>query len=447
MRVLIGFILLITSCSTLHTSNLSNGTPLSSHMDKGLPRQILTLQFSGLVNQLARDEQAFFPVISKVFDTGPTGMTEEEYKQKLFLLNASISFNPAYRTFDVSIVSPPQHFEETLNLAFQVLRSPKLDPKNVTEAILNTKSNLQSSFSSMRTGLMYHAFKDYFKNDSLSLNGTTSPKDVSKMNKSNVVSLYKKIFTLEHVRAYSVGPIEASSVASSLNAMLTKYQVPTYTPYVFNKEIASPSPKVQIIHRPNVTDHQVLFLFHHKFDIGGKEGVVAQTMFDYFGGGLTGKLGMILREERGLTYHASANYGRYLPSWYIYSFAGSKQLESLLKGIVEVKKLTEESKVTTQELYNIKSSLVADFKQSYELPMDDLGLEAYADLFSFSVRSLRNFPDEVMTVSTSDLESYKASILSNKDFALYIMGDKNVIIPILQRLGYKKVEVINETNL
>lgn len=439
--------LLLISCTTMNTSSLTNGTSLSIHTDEGLPRQIVTLQVSGLVNQLGREDQAFFPVIAKIFDQGPTGMSEAEYKQKLFLLNANISFSPAYRTFDVSIVSPPQHLEETLDLAFRVLKSPKLEAKDIKEALVNTKANLESAFTSMRTGLMYHAFKDYFKNDSLALNGTTSPKDVSKMNKTNVVTLYKKLFTLEHLRAYSVGPVDKADVTTALNNMITKYQAPAFTPYTFNKEIPAPNSKVQVIHRPNVTDHQVLFLFHHQFDIDGREGVVAQTMFDYFGGGLTGKLGSILREERGLTYHASSNYGRYLPSWYIYSFAGSKQLEPLLKGATEVKDLSTKSKITTQELYNIKSSLVADYKQSYELPMDNLGLEAYADLFGYSAKALRKFPKEVMTVSPSELESYKAKLLADKEFALYIMGDKKVIIPVLQNLGYKKIELINETDL
>lgn len=444
---LLSLALLLVSCTTMNTSSLTNGVSLSIHTDEGLPRQIVTLQITGLVNQLGREDQAFFPVIAKIFDQGPAEMSEEEYKQKLFLLNASISFSPAYRSFDVSVVSPPQHLEETLELAFKVLRSPKLNAKSINEALINTKANLQSAFTSMRTGLMYHAFKDYFKNDTLALNGTTSPKDVSKMNKDNVVNLYTKLFKLEHLRVYSVGPVDKQSLTTALNSMITKYKVPAFTPYEFNKQITAPKAKVQVIHRPNVTDHQVLFLFHHKFDMDGREGVVAQTLFDYFGGGLTGKLGSILREERGLTYHASSNYGRYLPSWYIYSFAGSKQLEPLLKSAVEVKNLSEKSKVTTTELYNIKSSLVADFKQSYELPMDNLGLEAYSALFGYNLKALKNFPKDVMTVSPSELETYKAKLLADKDFALYIMGDKKVIIPILQNLGYKKIELINETDL
>jgi zinc protease len=440
----------LISCSTLSVSNkstLQNGSPISIHIDDGLPRQIVTMQLRGLVNEVARQDQAFFSVISKVFDMGPKDMTEEVFKNKLFLLNASISFNASYRTYDVAIASPPQHLAETLDLAIKTLRNPKLDASSVNEAISNTKANVQSAFTSMRTGIMYHSFKDYFQNDPLALNGTTSPKDVNSVNADKVNSIYKKIFTLQQIAAYSVGPLPAAAVKNSIDQAFARYQIPSYQPYEYKAFVAKPKAKVQVIHRPKVTDHQVLFLFNHKFDLDGREIVVAQTLFEYFGGGLTGRLGMTLREQRGLTYHASSNYGRYLPSWYIYSFAGSKQLEPLLKGVIEVKNASAMAKVTSIELANIKSTLAADFKQSYELPMDDLGLEAYADLFDLDVKAIRRFPASVVTVSESELEAYKSKLLSNNDYSLYIMGDKTVILPILKSLGYANVEVINEVDL
>jgi len=440
----------LVACATTSSSKLSdlnNKSPLRVSIDKSLPRQFVSIVFTGLPEAVPSSKQSIFSVVSRILEKGPAGMSEKEYRQWLFLRNADISFATRYRAFSLSIIAPPQYMAEVLHLAIKTMQEPKFKRSVIRNALIEAKANAKSEFSRMSTVIQYYAFKDYFDYADFTNNGTASPSMLQDMKWQEVEPTYRKYFSFQHLRYYAAGPMAKTDMANMLEnqkALVdTKYQEFQFA----EKSLTKKDTKVKIIHRPGVTDHQVLLVFPFHYIPASREGLKADLMFEVFGGGITGQLGKVLREKRGLTYHVSASSGSNLPVWYVYSFAGDKQIKDLLKGIMEVKNKFATEGPNKTDLHLAKQALITSYKASNELPFDRLVQELYYDLYSYDFSYYYKYEDKLKSISLAEVKAFSKEVLNSNGYTLYLMGDKKVLLPVVKTLGFdKNIDVISETS-
>ncbi len=446
-------LIFLTSCTSGHkseTATLANRSPIRVSVDKTLPRQYVSIVFEGMPEKVDGEDQALFPLMSTILSKGPKGMTEKEYRRFLFLKNADIHYGARYRAFTLSLVAPPQYISQVMGLAIDTLRNPKLDKKNINESLESLKANVASSFSRMSTAIQYYAFKEFFDFASFTHNGSASPKRVSGLKWQEVAKKYEKYFSFENLRYYASGPLSLNDIKSLIasNKNLDAFH---YQEYNFAKQqMPKEKKKIVIVHRPKVTDYQVILVSPFSVQRDKPEAAISDIVFEIFGGGLTGRLGTILREKKGLTYHVSAHYGQNLPVWYIYSFAGSQQIKDLLKGMFAVKTDMAGRNITANELSLAKRGLVTAFREANELPSDRLVREMQFDLYDLNTSFLNQYESYVNNVSLKEVNDFSNSIFSKNHYSLYLMGDKNVLVPVVKSLSILKgyeIKIVEEDNI
>lgn len=71
--------------------------------------------------------QGLSHILVNILDEGPSGMTNMDYKRRLFLWNAEIVFSISSGSLNVKVVAPPDDFEKAVTLARSIIAAPRLE--------------------------------------------------------------------------------------------------------------------------------------------------------------------------------------------------------------------------------------------------------------------------------------------------------------------------------
>lgn len=431
--------LLVGGAAVAAPETLKNGAPYEGEIDASLPRELVVISFPGGAGQLPKDIQGLTEILSELFQEGPAGMTGDEYRKKLFLLNAEIDVRAGARSMALVIATPQENLEEVLNLSRDLMTAPHLDDATFATAKDRAVANAQTRFEDMREVVTYVSKRQAFDYHPDILDGAGSPKSLGNVTLAVLKEKLPLLFSLERAFFSAMGPAVPAEVKASLEETFVKDGTPAYKAYEFQPfdpaKYASPALQITIINRPGATDNQVLRMQPEPLRNDAPERAVADVTHEVMGGGLTGRLGDTLRTKRGLTYHASSRFARSQPYWIVYSFAGDEQLPPLLTGIPEVINAFKEEKLEGKEvLENIRKKVTA-FKDENELPLERLMQRIHYRLYGWDPAFLEKFPDHLEAVTPADVEAFADKKISLEGGYLFLMGDKAKLEKALEKAG------------
>jgi predicted Zn-dependent peptidase len=459
MKYIVLFLALfsLVSCSTTASKKeasviLQKNYSLVVERYDSLPRQVVIMTFPGATTKVAKEDQGLTGIYAEILDKGPKSMTHEEYQDKLFQWNADIHYSDTYRSVQVSIVAPKEHLNQAFDLALETLRNPKMDAKNIQRVLQDARAAMRANFANMRAVVLYYAFKDTFKFNPETFNGAGSVQTLNHIQYPTIVSEYEKVFDLSTAIFHASGPMSEVELAAVLNRNMTKYNFTEHKAVAFNginaDAYTQKNLRVRIINRSGATDNQVLWVYPENVPVDTKETPAIDLAFEILGGGLTGKLGKVLREERGLTYHVSTHYGKNLPVWYVYSFAGNQQIAPLLQGIQEVLGNFVKSSISADDVKNTQKELTTEYREGNELPLDTLKTKIYYSLYNLNYPNYLNYEKDLQSKNVNDVNEAVKKFVRFEGGTLYLMGDKKVLQPMIEKLGWTfDLQVVEESTI
>lgn len=442
---------------SIHLEKLSNNAPIEIVEDATSPRQSLILVFYGGAGIVPKENQGITSVLSYILAEGPKGMSGDEYRRQLFLLNSSISVSASARATYVSITAPVDNLKPVLALAYDVLMKPKFDPETFGIAHGKLKTAAQSMLDNMRGTTFYYAFRDAFQFHPDVLDGTAAPKTVENLTLAQAQDWYGKLVNFQKMTISTVGPATKWKVLADVQSIMAKVKKANrnflYQAHNFKSMQAkdySPSDlKVTIINKPKATDNQVLYIFPEELAFDSKERLVALVTHENLGGGLTGKMGDVLRTQKGLTYHASTRADGQRPYWIVYTFGGIFQTEGLLRGVPEVVEKFRNETLDKNEIELSKRMNQTAFRSGMELPEDRLFSRLRLQLYGLDPNFVDRFEELLAGVTPEEVEAFRKTKLNTQKGFLYLMGDVGQIVPVLNKIGIKKesIKVVEITDL
>jgi zinc protease len=167
------------------------------------------------------------------------------------------------------------------------------------------------------------------------------------------------------------------------------------------------------------------------------------VMNHVIGGGVSSRLFLNLREEKGYTYGVYSNFSalRYPGPW---RAGGNLRTEvtagALTEFFNEIRRIREE-KVPTAELEASKRSIVAGFALSLEQPARLLGFAITRKEYGLPVDYWDSYATKIMEVTADDVQRVARKYLDPTALQLVAVGDAEKIKPILEQYG--KVEVFD----
>lgn len=443
--------------SKIFLEKLSNNAPIEIVEDQSSPRQSLVLVFHGGSGALPKNLQGLTSILSQMLAEGPKGMSGDEFRRQLFLLNSSINVSSGSRATYVSITAPVDNLKRILDLTYNVLQKPKLDLETFQLAQGKVLVSSRSMLDNMRGTTFYYGFRDAFKFHPDVLDGSAAPGTIEALKLDVAKEWFPQLINFRKMMVSTVGPATKWKILADMQTMMakTKKQLGKndYLPQSYTSmrvtDFTPNSLQVTIIHKPKATDNQVLYIFPEQLSFDSKERLVALVTHENLGGGLTGKLGDVLRTQRGLTYHASTRPDGQRPYWVIYTFGGIFQTEGLLRGIPEVINQFKTAKLNPKEIDLSKRMNQTAFRSGMELPEDRLFSRLRLKLYGLDPNFVDRFEDLLNQVTVEDVDAFRKSRLNIEKGFLYLMGDQGQILPVLKKMGIEKdkVKVVELTEL
>ena len=85
---------------------MKNQAPFDGELDRSLPRETAYLIFETGAGTVPVALQGLVRILNDVLEKGPASTSEDDYRQKLFLLNGSIHFDCGPRLCSLSVTAP-----------------------------------------------------------------------------------------------------------------------------------------------------------------------------------------------------------------------------------------------------------------------------------------------------------------------------------------------------
>ena len=443
---------------------LANNAPFAKEVYAALPRETVIVSFAGGASLIPKEKQGITSVLSDIFDEGPQGTRPDDFRKKLFLMNAAVGLSSDTRAMHLSVTAPQETLPAALALAAQTLEKLKLNSAEFGRSKAKVFAGRKASEDNMAYVARYFAFRNFFNYQPDTLTGEGSAKTIGGLSLGDVQKFAPQLLNKTHAFYTSAGPVPLDNVKVEIEKnFLQKPANFAYVPVKFEKAKildatagatagALPEAKVRpvtVINKKGATDNQVMMVLPLEMKRDGPEALDAEVVHEILGGGLSSRLGKTLRVERGLTYHASSFVGSKLPVWGVYTFGGLFQTEDLLKGIDEVVEKFKAEKVPESDIREAVESAVTGHLESTELPSDRLFEKIRYRLYGLDVSFFENYLVNVSAVNAERVQAFQQKKVITQGGHLYIMGDKTKLLPILKKLGHaeKNVRVVEVSDI
>jgi zinc protease len=369
--------------------------------------------------------------------------TAEKMQAELQKLGSSISINSG---FD-GIVFRVQTLKKNLDKTLTLLEERMLNPKFTQDAFNRIQKQAVEGFKQMKSQPALVASDVFAKmnygTSILGLSEAGTEYTIKNLTLKDVEDYYNNYMTSKTSKLVVVGDITEKEILDKL-AFLKKLPA---------KDIKLPSvPSTPAVDKTRIYLVDVPKAAQTEFRVGGVTGLKYDATGEYYlasltnyplGGAFNSRLNMNLREDKGWTYGARSGFAgdKYTGSFSFSSGIRANATDSALAEVMKELKNYSKSGVTDEELKFMKSALGQRDALLYETPFQKAGF--IGRILEYDLPS--NFVDEqnkiLANLTKSAVDKEAAKWLKPESTNILLVGDKNKIMPGLQRFGYEIIEL------
>ncbi len=370
--------------------------------------------------------------------------TSEQFSLELEKLGSSVSVNNSQDAIVFTVQSLKKNIDKTL----QLLEERMLNPKFSEDAFARIKRQLVQRLQNSKTqpagvATSVYAKLNYGANNILGIPETGTSESINNIQFADIQKYYDTYITSEDGKVVIVGDIKESEILPKLS-FLNKLPAKSFT--IPAPAVAIPIEKTRIylvnIPKAAQTEFRVGDVTGLKYDATGE--FYRATLTNYnLGGAFNSRINLNLREDKGWTYGARSGFAasKYTGSFTFSSGILARATDSALYEVMKEIRNYAATGVTEDELAFMKKSIGQSDARNYETGIQKA---------NFIGRILEyNLPGDFVSrqstilngVTKKDIDAIAKKYLDVNKMNILLVGDKQLILPGLKRLGYEIVEL------
>lgn len=417
-------------------AELSNNVTLLGIENDETPLVAFNIVFAAGSNDLeSAEKKGAVELLSRLMDEGTSTKTAAELEQALGLLGSFVDVSAGRETVTISGTSLARNLAPTLELAEEILLSPRLQ----TEEFERVKSAALTSIKGREAdpnSIASLAFSNliYGDNNPSGLPGDGTEKTVSALTLADMKAAHEKLFNLP-VTLHIVGDVTPEQAASDFAPLAENlnqggFEAPAHS--IPEQENAG---KVFFIDVPD-SKQSVLYI--------GRLGVSAThpdfNKIDFanekLGGGISGDLSQTLRIEKGYTYGAYSGISRAeMPqTWRIGTSVRANATEpslTVIRGMLQ--DYGPEFDEAAAEL--TKNKVIKDSTRAFESLNAKLGTLNEISRFGKSYSFVEEEQAELVNMSVSDFRDSAAKYFDEDEMIYVVVGDRKTQLEPVQNFA------------
>ena len=428
----------------VQTFTLANGMRVLLVERHSLP--IVTARFivdAGAIREPA-DKNGLAYLTADLLSEGAGGLTSAQMAEKMADLGAQFGTSANNGSAFVTVTALPNVFGEALTIGATALTSPTLSPEEFgrmrTGAIAAYQQG-QSTVSGIANKIFFKAIYDPATAYSRLSGGTSA--SLEKLTRDDVVNWHKTMYSPGNTTLVLIGDLTVASARAAAEKAVGTWNTPapSLTPFV-GKGLSSEGTKVILVDRPGSVQSAIL-VGHSTAGYETPELLPMTAAGRVLGGGFTSRINLLLREKKGWTYGAFAQFNplKGVGSFFITSSVRSNATDSsLAESVREFKRLAAEP-VPSEELTDQLTNVVASFPSSVQTIQGLMQRLNDVVVYGLPLDYYSTYRERLAAVKPEDVSRAAASLLKPNGLTIVAVGDLKTIEAQVRALNLGTVEV------
>jgi zinc protease len=410
-----------------------------------LPVVTLTLTIPGGHLAMANDTSKIgLPrIFAALMNEDTKNFTAEQMQVELQKIGSQIS---VFNGFD-GITYRIQTLKKNLDRTLVLLEERIFNPKFTQEAFDRIQKQAIEGFKQSKSQPAFIASDVFAKinygNSILGLSESGTERTISNIRLEDVENYYANYLTSKNAKLVVVGDVEEKEILSKLN-FLSKLP---------NKEIKLPTvpavapaatTKIYLVDVPRAaqTEFRVGNVTGLKYDATGDYYMATLTNFA-LGGAFNSRINLNLREDKGWTYGARTGFSgdKYTGSFAFSSGIRANATDSALVEVIKELKEFTTGGITADEIQFMKSALGQRDALLYETGFQKANF--VGRILEYDLPS--NFVDRqskiLQNLTKAQVDQSSRKWINTDKMNILLVGDKQAILPGLQKFGYEIIEL------
>ncbi|MEO8405847.1 MAG: pitrilysin family protein, partial [Chitinophagaceae bacterium] len=426
--------------------DLAGGTKAIGTENTELPLVIVAVKIPG--GHLAQANNLGKVGLSSFFATMMSQDTKtrsaEDFSKELNKLGSSISVFSGIDgiTFQVSTL------KKNLDATLALLQERILTPKFTDDAFSRLKRQRMESFKQMKSqpaviASNVYNIVNYGANNILGMNTAGTEETVGSFTIQDVQGYYDSYMTSRGASVVVVGDIKQDEILPKL-AFLSQLPDKKIELTVPASPAAPQKTKIFIVDVKNAaqSEFRVGYLTNLKYDATG-DYYKAQLANFNLGGGFNSRINLNLREDKGWTYGASSSFvgTKYAGEYTFSSGIKAPATDSALGELIREMKDFSTTGVKPDEVTFEKSALGQTDALRYESGFQKaLFISRILD-YDLPADFTEKQNDILKKITKEDIDALAKKWIDVDHMNILIVGDKDKIVPGLQKFGYEIIEL------
>jgi zinc protease len=428
--------------------DLPNGVKMIGTESTEIPTVTISVTIPGghmlQANDTARIGLASF--FSDMMNEDTKNYSAEQMAVELQKLGSSINVVSSIRGITFNVQTLKKNLDKTLAL----LEERMLNPKFTEDAFKRNQKQIMENFKQTKSQPAAVASEviakiNYGPNSILAMSEDGTEYTVRNMKLADIQNYYDHYMTSKDAKVVVVGDVKQEEMLPRLTAMLNKLP---------NKKIELP--KVDASTKP--ADESKIFLVdvpkaaQTEFRVGYSTGLKYDATGEFYkaglmnfalGGGFNGRLNINLREDKGWTYGARSSFGgdEFSGNFEFSSGIKADATDSALSEVVRELKDYSTTGITDDELKFMKSAIGQRDALRYETGFQKAGFIRNILDYNLPADYTSQQAKIIQAMTKKDINALAKKWIQPDKLNMLLVGDKAKILPGLQKLGYKIIEL------
>lgn len=441
----------VVKVPAFYTSILPNKIKVIGAVNDEIPTVTLSITLKGgtLLEANNLSKAGWVNLFASMMNEDTKNYTNEQFSAELEKLGSSVSVNDA----EEGVVFTVQTLKKNLDKTIALLEERMLNPKFNEEVFNRTKRQLIQRLQNSKTqpaGVAANVYEkiSYGSNNILGIPSGGTAETIANITFADIQNYYDNYITAEEGKVVIVGDVKEADILPKL-AFLNKlpnksFSIPTPPP-----ALSIEKTRIYLVNIPKAaqTEFRVGNVTGLKYDATGE--FYKAVLSNYaLGGAFNSRLNMNLRENKGWTYGARSGFSgnKFTGAFTFSSGIKAAATDSALYEVIKEIRGYATTGTTAEEIAFTKSSIGQSDARNYETGIQKAAFISRILTYNLPADFVTKQNSILKNITKSDVDMIAKKYLDVNKMNILLVGDKQLILPGLKRLGYEIIELDTDGN-
>lgn len=430
------------SLPAIEKTKLSNGLNVWFVKQNKLPIISMNLVFnSGSILDSA-DKYGVASWTTSMLNQGTNSRSAVEIANQLQSIGASVFAGSGWDSSNVSMQTLTKNLDQALSIYTDVIINPAF-PATELESLrrrsiinLTQRKSQPSSVASLAFNKVLYGNQAYGRD--------STENSVKAITREDLVKFHKTNYVPNNATLIVVGDVDSKTMLPKLETTFANWKSGNPEAVPSSAQTMQGKPGIYIIDKPGATQSTIAAGVVG-IDRSNPDYYAVQIMNSILGGGSSGRLFKILREEKGYTYGAYSSFTMRKGAG-PFRAGGDFQTGSTKESVEELMKLIEgirgANPATQKELDTHKIAVINGYPQGFETVGQISGQLSNLVVYGLPDSYFNDYITKIDAVTLADVNRVANKYLDPSKMAIVIVGDRKVIEPGLKQLN-QSINILN----